>query len=320
MEKIIKKIIDNLDAAKLKDGSIRKSIINQEDVMGVELKKEIPKWYKRIGEEYCGLILTDDMDSAYSCMLLQGLYSGTPLENAPIMNTGRIPVSGFYDFENLYINPILDKGRTRIFVDAEMTDEFCMANHSMALKNEDALNPNLAVFDKDNYTDKYAGSTFLMILSCYNICLDVLTEEEKMTILCLDSTYKGFYEQYFHETNKDWLMRLGYPELITLMETKRSANFEEIQKEKNLSTKIKASPSQDGQYYLNLEFGNKNGEKVTIPWNYEFNKEKEFTRTTWECDSPEKFEELEKQYQIVSAARTRANTYQVTYDKMCKKK
>ena len=197
MEKIIKKIIDNLDYTKLKDGNIGKGTMNkEEDVMSVELKEKIPQWYKGIEEKYCSLILTDDMDSAYSCMLLQGLYSGTRMEK-----TGAIPVSGFYDFQNLYINPILDQGRTRIFVDAEMTSEFCMSNHSMAIRNENALNPNLMEFDNSKYTEKYAGSTFLVILSCYNICLDVFTEEEKMTILCLDSTYKGFYNPSFKEIN-----------------------------------------------------------------------------------------------------------------------
>lgn len=313
MEKIIKKIIDNLDDVKLEDGSIRKGTIDKEiDVMGERLKIRIPQWYKGIEEKYCSLILTDDMDSAYSCMLLQGLYSGTRMEK-----TSPIPVSGFYDFKSLYINPILDKGRTRIFVDAEMTDEFCMANHSMALKNEDALNPNLAVFDKDNYTDKYAGSTFLIILSCYNIRLDILTEEEKMSILCLDSTYKGFYNPNFKKINMFWLEQLGYPELIELMENRKIEDFEKIQSEKNLSAKIEAKEGPDGQYYLNLIQDNTKEKKVNIPWKYCFELEKEYERTT--CNSFEEFKKLKEQHLIVSAARTYAQTYQVTYDKTCKK-
>lgn len=308
MEKIIKKIIDNLDYTKLKDGNIGKGTMNkEEDVMSVELKEKIPQWYKGIEEKYCSLILTDDMDSAYSCMLLQGLYSGTRMEK-----TGAIPVSGFYDFQNLYINPILDQGRTRIFVDAEMTSEFCMSNHSMAIRNENALNPNLMEFDNSKYTEKYAGSTFLVILSCYNICLDVFTEEEKMTILCLDSTYKGFYNPSFKEINISWLKRLGYPELITLMETKKAIDFENIKLKKNLNAKIEAKLHTDDQYYLNLKFCDKKGEEVSIPWNYGFNKEKEFQRTI--CQSLSQFQKLESQYQIVSVARTYTNTYQVTYD------
>lgn len=318
MEKIIKKIIENLDDVQLEDESILKGTMNkEEDVMSVELEREIPKWYKRIGEEYCSLILTDDMDSAYSCMLLQGLYSGMRIEKAPTMNTGPIPVSGFYDFKNLYINPIFDKSRTRVFVDDEMTCEFCMSNHSMAIRNEDALNPNLMVFNNPKYTQKYAGSTFLMILSCYNICLDVFTEEEKMTILCLDSTYKGFYNPSFKEINISWLKRLGYPELITLMETKKAIDFENIKLKKNLNAKIEAKLHTDDQYYLNLKFCDKKGEEVSIPWNYGFNKEKEFQRTI--CQSLSQFQKLESQYQIVSVARTYTNTYQVTYDKTCKK-
>ena len=151
----------------------------------------------------------------------------------------------FYDFNMLYIekdhepkNPIVGCD-----IDLIMNNGKCWGNHVTAISKADKINTNSANLNNiegitsQNYTSKYAGSTFATVLSYYDYDLSKLSEEAKMLILCVDSHFLGFYSDRFHDTQKKYLIEiLNYPELYDTIKGHTKEEFEQLQAKYNLKS------------------------------------------------------------------------------------
>ncbi|MEC1720604.1 hypothetical protein [Schinkia azotoformans] len=155
--------------------------------MKQNLKERLPQWYKEITNEH-KLILTNDLDSYFSCLILRKLFG--------------CDIAMFYDFNSIYFNEKINSDKL-IGVDLAIEDEriktFC--NHVTRIHKDDKVNPlsininNINGIHRDNYFTKYAGSTLLMILSLFNNgdTFKNLTQEQMKILMGVDSYFLGYY-------------------------------------------------------------------------------------------------------------------------------
>ena len=208
--------------------------------MDANVKNKFPDWLKDNKTKYC-LCLSDDIDSLISCIILNKVKD--------------YKIQYFYDFKGIYRNEFLNKKKKRIGIDMDLGNcsdgkgKRCWSNHVTLIKNNNAANLNtICDIGTNNYYKKYAGSTELQILSYYGVNISDLSEEAKMILLAIDSTYLMYY---FNQSNcKYWLCDiLGMQELFNLIEIHSKEEFIELQKEYNLKEKIII----DDSGYLNTD-------------------------------------------------------------------
>lgn len=198
--------------------------------MEKQYKELLPEWFEEQKENH--LVLSDDLDSLVSCAILYKVNRGK--------------VRYFYDFEHLYIsNKIEEDKEQRIWVDvAVVNGERAFDNHVsmfsiMDSQRKTVINPNeMFYITKNNYEEKYAGSTALMLWSLYDLPLPV-SEKGKMLLLCIDSAYKGYYSEKFCDTNLFYLVEvLGMEELHQVLQRHTIDEFEEVAIEFGMKAKI----------------------------------------------------------------------------------
>jgi hypothetical protein len=199
--------------------------------MNQNYRQLLPKWFEE--QKNFELVLSDDLDSLLSCAILKKI------------NNWKIRY--FYDFEHLYISEKSTKDtEQRVWVDvAVLNGEKAFDNHVSMVsledkKNRNMINPNVMCYiTNDNYTDKYAGSTALLIWSLYGLPLPE-TDEGKMILLAIDSAFKGHYSSMFEERNTFFIKEvLGYGELVDLMSRRTICDFNEVIDKYGLNKKIK---------------------------------------------------------------------------------
>lgn len=197
--------------------------------MREEYAQLLPDWY--MGDEEHDLVLSDDIDSLASCAVLN-MVKGWK-------------VGYFYDFNNIYTKQKdTTKKNRRCWVDIATYKGHAFDNHVSLISdwdtwNTDMINLNLMCqVTNENYTDKYAGSTLLTIWSVYDLPLPE-TEEGKMLLLCIDSAYKGFYSDRFHDIQKHYLIDvLGLEGLYSVIQRHTAEEFEDLILEYGLRQKI----------------------------------------------------------------------------------
>lgn len=228
-----------------------------------EYLSKVPDWYKR--NDKLDLVLSDDIDSLASVAVVQSVHPNWEVEY-------------FYDFNNIYTsNEVYFKDKkapTRVWVDvAIVKEEMAFDNHISRKDGEDytnplCINPNLlANVSNYGYTNKYAGSTALLVWSLYNLPLPA-TEEGKMLLLAIDSTFKGFYDSRFRGRNKFFLCDvLGFEELYEVEQRHEIKEFYQIISQYGLSQKIKYNKETNRiETALDLEtIGELLGIEITLP-------------------------------------------------------
>lgn len=193
--------------------------------MKKDYREMFPQWIDT-NEEYV-TCLSDDIDSLVSCKLLEK-YKGWE-------------VGYFYNFKEIY------KGTTKkvkaIGVDIALENGKTFDNHVTRLSKNDrynieSANPNnISGVSRDNYTDKYAMSTALLIYSIYDIPLPT-TEEGLLVLLSIDSSFLGHYNEMFKHTHNDYLIKLGYEELIEFLDNHTEDDFRRVQRKYKMNSKI----------------------------------------------------------------------------------
>ena len=172
------------------------------------------------------LILSNDVDSLYSCILLEQVKG--------------YEINYFYDFRNLY--QFMTSQNECIGVDIDLTEGYCISNHVTRLSEQDkhnpkALNLNNAITN-DNYKEKYSGSTVLYLYRLLKLPLPD-TEQGKMILLAIDASFKGFYNPDFHAIHKYYLVDiLGFEELYYLCQKYTLEDFINLIIKYNLNGKI----------------------------------------------------------------------------------
>ncbi|WP_160197114.1 hypothetical protein [Senegalia massiliensis] len=145
--------------------------------MQKEFKNKFNKWYEDLRDKK--LILTNDIDSLASCYVLNRLFG--------------CKVRGFYDFKQLgYTNSFDRKGFIGVDMDAVVKNATVFGNHVTYFKNPDVVSLNKDI-TRANYTNKFAGSTLITILSLYNIDLSSFTEEQLEVLISVDVAFKQYY-------------------------------------------------------------------------------------------------------------------------------
>lgn len=215
-------------------------------LMKEKFLEKVPVWYKDF-DKY-DMVLSDDID---------GLISTSALKFAKNWD-----IEYFYDFETLYIADEIyfkeDKSVTRVWADVSIViqNEKTFDNHinRVNLKdytNPNAINPNIITdITNENYYDKYLGSSALVIWSLYDIPLPE-SEEGKMLLLAIDTTFKGFYgKQQYKDRNKFYLCDvLGFQELYEVQKRHTSTEFYQIIGRYNLAAKTRLN----GEGYLRTD-------------------------------------------------------------------
>jgi hypothetical protein len=210
--------------------------INTGSICGMELvrmkqsvREILPKWCSNwnVG---ASLMLGDDIDSLMTAMVLE--------------NEDGNSIDFFYDFEREYV---VARGKPnhveRIGCDMALADGMCWDNHVTLLDEDDIYNVDSAnlnnhfKINRNNYTSKYAGSTFLLVYSFYNIPLPE-TKEGKLILLAIDSAYLGHYNKRFKETHNEWLRKLGFEDLIEFLDSVEESEFKRVIGEYRLNEKI----------------------------------------------------------------------------------
>lgn len=210
--------------------------------------EKVPDWYKSF--EKFDVVLSDDVD---------GLVSTSALKFAKNWN-----VEYFYDFSTLYASNDVyfkqNKSATRVWADVSIVVQNAKTfdNHVNRMNLDDYTNPNainpniLDDITNKNYFDKYLGSTALVIWDLYKIPLPA-TEEGKMLLLCIDTTFKGFYgyDQY-KRANKHFLCDvLDMEELYEVLKRHTCNEFYQMIAKYGLNKKIWVNS--DGQLKTNLD-------------------------------------------------------------------
>ena len=201
------------------------------------LKGKFPSWVKDI--EKNPLILSDDIDSLMSYIFLRDHFN--------------CKVRYYYDVngENwthkLYKQKGYDYGfdtKKAIAVDLALEGYRCWDNHVIKVRDTDntnKLSANLNVIDNiylDNYTNKWCVSTYITILSYYNIDISKWNREQLAILCSIDGVYYPFRSERFKTIAAKHLKDLGYEFLIEFIEN-NIEYIEQIKKELNLDGKIK---------------------------------------------------------------------------------
>lgn len=184
-----------------------------------ELVFDFPLWVDDKEIDY-SLCLSNDIDSLLSCIYLKQIKGYN--------------ISHFYDFRNIYraIN-----NKNVIGVDIALHKGKTWDNHVTMLNDTDYCNKdsaninNILGINRDNYFTKYCGSTLLEILSYYDVDISDYSEEAKMILLAIDSTFKGYYSAYSNDikANKFYLCEvLEFKELYNILENHNSKDFYDI--------------------------------------------------------------------------------------------
>lgn len=186
--------------------------------MKQELLNHFSGWYQDFAShpEYYYLVLTDDMDSLYSCKYLKKRFNAD--------------IGGFYAFgKGLFLTEQAKKeNRKLIYVDCSVVRDgvMCFDNHRTLLTNHMAVNPNMIMdrADNENYFQKYCGSTLMLIYALYH---GDLSELEKDFIIAVDGFYIGWYRDNgkYRDINKYWLDILELSEILTPVLEKHDMQF-----------------------------------------------------------------------------------------------
>ncbi len=198
------------------------------------LRNHFPGWYNDlvIHPENYYLVLSDDMDSFYSCRYLT-------------KKTG-IQIGGFYDFnKGLFLrNDMLKSNKCPVYVDIACVQDgvMCFDNHRSIGKNHMSINPNIITDRVNNktYFQKYNGSTLMTLVSLFGEG-EELTDLEKDFLCVMDAFYVGYYKNNgdFKHINIKWLEYLGLKEmLLPVLQQHDNDYFINVMLEYQLNEKI----------------------------------------------------------------------------------
>ena len=195
----------------------------------------LPKWYNDKTNKY-HTILTDDIDSLLSCTILKEVM-GWDIKEVfllrQVANYSDIPIDVSAKTKNATVTE-------DIGVDFAKYKGKCFDNHITRFsdkdyKNEESINPNLMEdVTKKNYTEKYAGSTVLLLWSLYGLSKD-MTDEAMMLLLTIDSSFLGYYDDRYRPYIKHYLVDvLDLPEFYNCIERHTQEDFRRIRNKYHL--------------------------------------------------------------------------------------
>ncbi|WP_053242768.1 hypothetical protein [Clostridium sp. DMHC 10] len=206
--------------------------------MNKEIKKSFPAWVDNDKKYY--MCLTDDIDSLFSCILLQQIKG--------------YELSHFYSFSKLYRADNYKNGLKLCGIDMDLNVGRCWGNHTTLNKNENSANINVIKgINENTYYSKYAGSTALEIISYYDYDISNLTEEALMVLLAIDGMYIPFFPLKidFSGTQRRYLKYMELDILIDVAERHTKQEFINIIEKYKLNKKI--FMNEDGELKTSID-------------------------------------------------------------------
>lgn len=208
--------------------------------MKQEIKNKLPQWI--FEDKYYNLCLSNDIDSLMSCYILN-LIKGWN-------------ISTFYSFNHIASVNGAKKGQL-VGVDLDLChQEKCVGNHCNLISSLDIKNPNcvnlnnLENISRNNYTQKYAGSCILQIMSILDIDLKTFTDEQLEVLLSIDTSFKSYY--FNNKTASNYIANiLGYDRLIDILKKHDNDYFYNIIKKYKLNGSIRMN--KDGYLTTDIE-------------------------------------------------------------------
>jgi hypothetical protein len=198
--------------------------------MKKDIKEKFPSWVNDTDKNYT-LCLSNDLDSLLSCIYLK-LFKGYYISHFYTFNSiGQIKGHEPIPHNLIGVDIALEQGKT--------WDNHVTMFNKNDFVNEQSANLNaINRISRENYFNKYCGSTLLQILSYYEFDISNLSEQAKMILLCIDSSFLPFYTS-FKDTGTYYMKDiLGFTELVELTERHTKAEFEELNKKYNLKAAI----------------------------------------------------------------------------------
>lgn len=199
--------------------------------------EQLPQWYKE--KEDCDLILTDDIDSLLSCAILEHV-KGWHIEQVMLFKA-----NGISEIRKDYLGATTNATNNAIGVDLALANGKCFDNHVTRMTYEDIGNPlsinpnNVREVYRGNYFKKYAASTVLLLWSLYDLPKTGLSDELMMVLLAIDSGYMGYYNDFFREHLRYYLVdMLDLPEFYECLSRHTKDEFEKVAKKYRLKEKI----------------------------------------------------------------------------------
>lgn len=259
-----------------------------------EVYNLVPQWAKEDGD-YC-LMIGDDIDSLATSAVIQKVKG--------------YEVNWFYDFHKVYTADKESK-QERIGCDMALEKGKVIDNHVTLMRAGDYKNPesvNLNVMydvSRENYGQKYAGSTLLLAWSLYGLPLPE-TNEGKLLLMAVDSAYLGHYNKNFKYIHNNWFKKLGFEELIYTLDWTDEDEFKDIFEEYNLNGKIKMK---NGQLQTSIDLesvGRHLGIDVELPIK-EFELIKELNRGNMKLHEFDGSQTMKKSKKVYSFALTYKN-------------
>lgn len=193
--------------------------------MNKKYAAKFPEWTRDNKKYY--MCLSDDLDSLFSCILLEKILG--------------YEITHFYSFNELFRGDnYINNGTTLAGIDMDIVakDYFCWGNHVAGTYNPNSANINTILeIGNINYLHKYAGSCLLQIISYYDLDISMLSEEAKMILLAVDTTFKMY--GFNKENCKHYLVDiLELEDLYKLCEQHKQQEFYDLIKKYNLHEKI----------------------------------------------------------------------------------
>lgn len=191
-----------------------------------DIRELIPQW--AFTKQDRTLTLTNDMDS----LLLANLLT----------DTFGYEINHFYSFHRFATANTEDK-RKSIGCDLAIQKGYTICNHmvmvdSNSYKNPDSVNMNnILNIGNDDYKNKYNMSSLLIAWSLYKIPIPE-TDEGKMILLSIDSSYYAWNNTDFRGVMRVWLERLELTELIPTLEKYSFSEFQDFKFSHELDTGI----------------------------------------------------------------------------------
>lgn len=212
-------------------------------------KNCLPKWHKEISTND-KLILTNDIDSLFSCVLLNHKFG--------------CEITQFNDFDDLYQLDGTDSSNM-IGVDLDIMKGRTFSNHKVYYPNEESINLN---YDVDKYYKKYSFSTALMIHWLY-YNQSKITLKMMGLLMTIDSGFLGYYSdtKLFKDVKLDWFNKMDIDFYITdLFKKIEKGDFYKIKTKFNLGGTIWIDENGFLQTNIKLEELSKwMGKEISLP-------------------------------------------------------
>lgn len=172
-----------------------------------------------------------------------------------------IKLGGYYDFSESRVNSEISANKIPIFVDCDTNSQMCFGNHSTLFRNP--LSLNLNNWQNKEY-GKYAGSTFVTLLSFYEENIEDIPKEKMLFYFLID----GFYKQYFDfkDSWEYWIAFMGMYKYERLLEGYEKKDLDEMSSLYGTYKKLKLNDKQLLTWNGNIEAIRKDfGINITIP-------------------------------------------------------